>query len=92
MAKDQDQERMEGSQSTKERVVGLAVVRGKCWTGTWKRALRITGFLDNQRFELNLKLLCQNAIVSETLALPSAVLLAIVAYAVVAAVFYNSDS
>ena len=49
-------------------------------------------FLDNQRFELNLKLLCQNAIVSETLALPSTVLLAIVAYAVVAAVFYNSDS
>ena len=92
MTKDQDQERTEGSQSTKERVVGLAVVRGKCWTGTWKRALRITGLQDNQRFELNLKLLCQNAIVSETLALPSAVLLAIVAYAVVAAVFYNSDS
>ena len=83
---------MEGSQSTKERVVGLAVARGKCWTGTWKRALRITGFLDNRRFELNLKLLFQNVIVSETLALPSAVLLAIVAYAVVAAVFYNSDS
>ena len=75
-----------------ERVVGLAVARGKCWTGAWKKALRITGFLDNKRFELNLKLLFQNAIVSETLALPSTVLLAIVAYAVVAAVFYNSDS
>ena len=92
MAKDQDQERMEGSQSTKERVVGLAVARGKCWTGTWKRALRITGFLNKQKYELNLKFLRQNAILSETLALPSTVLLAIVAYAVVAAVFYNSDS
>ena len=51
---------------------------------------RFSGF--NERFELDLKLLCQNAIVSETLALPSSVLLAIVAYAVVAAVFYNSDS
>ena len=45
MTKDRDQERMEGSQSAKERVVGLAVARGKCWTGAWKRALEITGFL-----------------------------------------------
>ena len=40
---------------------------------------------------INVKLFCQNEIDSETWALPITALFAIVAYAVVAAVFYNKD-
>ena len=80
------------------------MARGRCWTGAWKRALEITGFLVDQgikdmtgRFLLCIKdpnfvrIFCQNEIVSETWALPITVLFAMVAYTVVAAVFYNND-
>ena len=52
---DQNNEKMpklEESNSTNERLLGLVMARGRCWTGTWKRALEITGFLVNQRFKL----------------------------------------
>ena len=48
---DQNKEKMpklEESNSTNERLLGLVMARGRCWTGSWKRALEITGFLIDQ--------------------------------------------
>ena len=48
---DQNKEKMpklEESNSTNERLLGLVMARGRCWTGSWKRALEITGFLVDQ--------------------------------------------
>ena len=82
------------------RLFGLVMARGRCLTGTWKRALEITGFLVDQGIkdlsfrEQDLKfvrIFCQNEFVSETWALPIIVLFVVVAYTVVAAVFYNKD-
>ena len=45
---DQNKEKMpklEESKTTDERLLGLVIARGRCWTGAWKRALEITGFL-----------------------------------------------
>ena len=45
---DQDKEKTakeKDSKSKKGRLVGLVMARGRCWTGAWKRALEITGFL-----------------------------------------------
>ena len=44
--------KVEDSKSKKGKLVGLVVARGRCWTGAWKRALEITGFLVNQGFQL----------------------------------------
>ena len=63
---------------------------GKCWTGTWRRTLEITGFLVNQRIN-HQTLFCKNNF-SESWALPITVLFAAVAYAAVAAIFYNRDA
>ena len=102
---DQDKKKMpelEESNSKNGKLFGLVMARERCWTGTWKRALEITGFLVDQGItDLNfrellkylnfVRIFCQNEIVSETWALPITVLFAMVAYAVVAAVFYNND-
>ena len=51
---DQDKEKtakVENSKSKKGRMVGLVMARRRCWTGAWKRALEITGFLVNQGFK-----------------------------------------
>ena len=51
-------------------------------------------FFSKSRIQINAKLFLiffQNEIISETWTLPITVLLAVVAYAVVAAVFYNND-
>ena len=48
---DQNKEKMpklEESKTTDERLLGLVIARGRCWTGAWKRALEITGFLVDQ--------------------------------------------
>ena len=48
---DQDKEKMpkaEESKSKNRRLFGLVMARGRCWTGAWKRALEITGFLVDQ--------------------------------------------
>ena len=93
---------MEENKSKNGRLFGLVMARGRCWTGAWKRALEITGFLVDQGIrdltfrELQkdsyfARIFCQDEIFSETWALPIAVLFAMVAYAVVAAVFYNND-
>ena len=90
---------MEESKSKNGRLFGLVMARGRCCTGAWKRALEITGFLVDQgikdltfREDLNfVSIFWQIEIVSETWALPITVLFAMVAYAVVAAIFYNND-
>ena len=51
---DQDKEKMpefEESNSKNGRLFGLVMGRGRCWTGTWKRALEITGFLVDQKIK-----------------------------------------
>ena len=48
---DQNNEKMprvEENKTTNEKLFGLAMARGRCWTGAWKRALEITGFLVDQ--------------------------------------------
>ena len=48
---DQNNEKMpklEENNSTNERLLGLVMARGRCWTGAWKRALEITGFVVDQ--------------------------------------------
>ena len=48
---DRDKEKMpklEESKSKSGRLLGLVMARGRCWTGAWKRALEITGFLVDQ--------------------------------------------
>ena len=92
----QDKEKMpiaEENKSKNGRLFGLVMARGRCWTGTWKRALEITGFLVDQGIkDLNfVRIFCQNDIISETWALPITVLFAVFTYAIVAAVFYNND-
>ena len=92
----------EESKSKNGRLFGLVMARGRCWNGAWKRALEITGFLVDQGIkgltfrelqkDLNfVRIFLQNETFSETWALPITVLFAMVAYAVVAAVFYNND-
>ena len=93
LTNDQDKEEMPRAKTGK--AIGLVMAtKGKCWTSTRKRALEFTGFLANQGFKyMNnySKSFCQNEIVSEICVLPITVLLVVVAYAVVAAVFYNND-
>ena len=48
---DQNKEKMpklEENKTTNGRPFGLVMARGRCWTGAWKRALEITGFLVDQ--------------------------------------------
>ena len=79
------------------------VVRGKCWKGFWLSALNATGEIFNQ-FPMKVifltintentamnRLLPKLKYISETWILPFAVLFAIVAYTVLAIVFYNID-
>ena len=40
--------KVEENKSKKRRLSGLVMARGRCWTGTLKRALEITGFLVDQ--------------------------------------------
>ena len=50
-ALDQNNEKipkLEESKTTNERLLGPVMARGRCWTGAWKRALEITGFLVDQ--------------------------------------------
>ena len=48
--KDQDKEK---SKSKEGKLVRLLLAKGRCWTGTWQRALKTTGFLlvKDRRFE-----------------------------------------
>ena len=44
--------KLEESKTTNERLLGLVIARGRCLTGTWKRALEITGFLVDQGIKI----------------------------------------
>ena len=50
---DQEKKEMPNVEESKSKNgrAGLVMARGRCWTGTWKRALEITGFLVDQGIE-----------------------------------------
>ena len=89
--------------ASKAKEENLEVVRGKCWRGFWLSALNVTGDIFNQfpmkDIFLTIKAEEKEYVVpkpklkyiSETWILPFAVLFAIVAYALLAIVFYNND-
>ena len=87
--------------TNKAKEKNLEVAGGKCWRGFWLSALNVTGEIFNQ-FPMKVifvTIKTEEYVVpkpklkyfSETWILPFAVLFAVVAYAVVAVVFYNSD-
>ena len=85
--------------ASKVKEENLEVAGGKCWRGFWLSALNVTGEIVNQ-FPMNiifvtakvkLRISCNKKYFSETWILPSAVLLAMVAYTVLAIAFYNKD-
>ena len=45
---DQDKEKMTKVEGSKSKNGRLVMARGRCWTGTWKKTLEITGFLVDQ--------------------------------------------
>ena len=89
---------VDGSKVTEK---NLEVAEEKCWRGKWQSVLKFTGEIFN-RFPMKvifatvkasqyvvLKLKWKQ--ISETWVLPFTVLFAMVAYAVLAIVFYNND-
>ena len=83
-----------GAQADKVKVESLEVFGGTCSRGAWRQFFEATG--ENSRvswFKAELstqKCVCSRNL-SETWALPITVSVAVVAYAVLAAVFYNMD-
>ena len=77
------------SKASKVKEEKLEVAGGKCWRGKWLSVLQVTGELKLGNQIGSLLFLIQNF--SETWILPFAVLSAMVAYAIVAIVFYNND-
>ena len=97
----QDKESTETVEAIKVKEEELEDAGGKCWRGKWQSALCLTGEIFNQ-FPMKvifatvkasqyvvLKLKWKQ--ISETWILPFTVLFAMVAYAVLAIVFYNKD-
>ena len=89
--------------ASKAKEENLEVAGGKCWRGFWLSALNVTGEIFNQ-FPMKVIFLTIKAeekeyvvpkpklkYTSETWILPFAVLFAMVAYAVLAIVFYNNS-
>ena len=88
--------------ASKAKEENLEVAGGKCWRGFWLSALNVTGEIFNQfpkdiflpvRAEEKEYVVPKPKLkyISETWILPFAVLFAMVAYAVLAIVFYNND-
>ena len=77
------------SKASKVKEEKLEIAGGKCWRGKWLSVLQVTGELKLGNQIGSLLFLIQNF--SETWILPFAVLSAMVAYAIVAIVFYNTD-
>ena len=77
------------SKASKVKEEKLEVAGGKCWRGKWLSVLQVTGELKLGNQIVSPLFLIQNF--SETWILPFAVLSAMVAYAIVAIVFYNTD-
>ena len=97
----QDKENTATVDGSKVKEEELEVAGGKCWRGKWQSVLKFTGEIFN-RFPMKvifatvkasqyvvLKLKWKQ--ISETWILPFTVLFAMVAYAVLAIVFYNKD-
>ena len=87
--------------ANKAKEKNLEVAGGKCWRGFWLSALNVTGEIFNQ-FPMKVifvTIKTEEYVVpkpklkyfSETWILPFAVLSAILAYALLAIVFYNND-
>ena len=105
MKKNEDKEITAIIEASKVKEENLEVAGGRCWRGFWRKALNITGEIFN-RFPMEVifatikaKESAREYVVlkpkflyfSETWILPFAVLSAMVAYAVLAIVFYNKD-
>ena len=94
---DQEKERKTIVEANKAKEENLKVAGKRCWRKNFLQTLKITGeiFIG---FLLKFRLATVSTVIiskkcffsSETLVLPVAVLLAIVAYAVVAIIFYNN--
>ena len=80
-------ETVEGSKVKEEK---LEVAGRRCWKSSWKSALCLTGGIF-KRFPMHEVLKSKLKYFSETWILPFAVLFAMVAYAVLAIVYYNKD-
>ena len=83
--------------ASKVKEENLEVAGGKCLRGKWQSALNITGEIFNRAL-MKVVLVTIKAVnmtklkyFSEIWILPSAVLLAMVAYTLLAVVFYNND-
>ena len=87
-------ETVEGSKVKEEK---LEVAGGNCWRGSWKSALHVTGEKFNEGHVCKCQrwgICCSEAKMkyfTEHWILPFVVLCALVAYAVLAIVYYNKD-
>ena len=101
MEKAEGKENRANVDASKAKEENLEVAGGKCWRGFWLSALNVTGEIFNQfpmkvifvtiKTEEYLVPKPKLKYISETWILPFAVLFAMVAYAVLAIVFYNND-
>ena len=69
----------------------LEVSEGRCSNGDWRRFFETAGKI-LLKVPISLKMCLESKLFSETWALPITVLFAVVAYAVLAAIFYNMDA
>ena len=101
MEKAEGEENRVNVDASKAKEENLEVARGKCWRGFWLCALNITGEIFNQ-FPMKVIFITIKTeeyvdskpklkYFSETWILPFAVLSAMLAYAVLAIVFYNNN-
>ena len=87
LTKGQQRRSSEANQPDKEGCVEVS--RGSCSKGSWRHFFEVTG---NILFQILSQECVWSKIFLETWALPITVLFAVVAYAVLAAVFYDMDA
>ena len=89
--KDQQRRSSAASQPDKDKMKErcVEVSRGSCSKGSWRHFFEVTG---NILFQMLSQECVWSKIFLETWALPITVLFAVVAYAVLAAVFYDMDA
>ena len=87
LTKGQQRRSSAANQPDKEECVEVS--RGSCSKGSWRHFFEVTG---NILFQILSQECLWNKIFLETWALPIIVLFAVVAYAVLAAVFYDMDA
>ena len=90
MKKAEEKENTATVEGSKVKEENLEVAGGKCWRAFWRSALCVTGQI-LKRFPMHEVLKSKLKYFSETWILPFAVLFAMVAYAVLAIVYYNKD-